>query len=169
MEKSFFGIPQGSFLGLLLLLIYIGDLPLSLERYFLPVLIAEETSVLIIVTNITNFLSNSREIFPQLNKWLSANLSLLNDDKTNFSQFRTKNSLILDTKLEYNNNSLHTKLDTKFLGIIMDSTLQWKAHKDSHLMKINAARNTLGTLKLIMSEQCYCFFLFLLDYVLQHK
>ena len=79
---------------------------------------------------------------------------MLNYDKTTFLHFRTKNSLILDKKFEYNNNSLHTKLGTKFLGIIMDSTLQWKAHKDSHLMKINAACCALGPLKLIMSQQC---------------
>jgi hypothetical protein len=34
----------------------------------------------------------------------------------------------LDTKLKYNNKSTDTKLDTKFLEIIMDSTLEWKAH-----------------------------------------
>jgi len=154
MEKSFFGVPQRSLLGLLLLLISINDLPLILERYSFPVLIADDTSVIIIDTNSTNFLSNSREIFPQLNKWLCANLLLLNYDKTNFLHFRTKNSLILDAKLEYNNKSLGTKLDTKFLGIIMDSTLQWKAHIDSLLMKISAACYALRSLKLIMSQQC---------------
>ena len=129
-----------------MLLIYINDLPLTLERCFLPVLIADDTSVVITDKNGTNFLSNNRQIFPQLNGCLQ-NLLLLYYDKTNFLHFKTKDSLILDTKLEYNNNSLHTKLGTKFLGIIMDSTLQWKAH---NLMKINAACYALGTLKLIL-------------------
>jgi hypothetical protein len=51
--------------------------PLIPERYSLPVLFADDTSVV-------NFFSNSQEIFSQLNKWFSANLVLLNYDKTNF-------------------------------------------------------------------------------------
>jgi len=47
---------------------------------------------------------------------------LLNYDKTTFYHFRTKKTLMLATKLECNNKSLDTKLDTKFLGIIMDSS-----------------------------------------------
>ena len=47
---------------------------------------------------------------------------LLNYDKTNFLHFRTKNSLSLDVKLECNNKSLDAKLDTRFLGIVMNST-----------------------------------------------
>jgi len=35
----------------------------------------------------------------------------------------------------------------------MDSTLQWKAHKDSLLMKLNATRYAWITLKPIMSQQ----------------
>jgi hypothetical protein len=46
-----------------------------------------------------------------------------NYDKTNFLHFRTKHSGILDIKLQYNNKSIDTKLDTQFLGIIMDSAL----------------------------------------------
>ena len=71
----------------------------------------------------------------------------------NFLHFRTKNSLSLDVKLECNNKSLDAKLDTRFLGIIIDSTLKWKAHIDSFLMKINAACYALRTLKPIMSQQ----------------
>ena len=78
---------------------------------------------------------------------------MLNYVKTNFLHFRTKNSLILDMKLEYNNKSTDTKLHIKLLGIIVDSTLQWKAHIDSLLMKLTAACYALRSIKPILSQQ----------------
>jgi hypothetical protein len=134
---------------------YINDLPWILERYSFPVLYTDTTSIVITVTGSTDFMSNSREIFSQWNKWCYANLCKLNYDTTNFLHFRTKNSIIWDMKLQYNNKSTNTKLDTRFLGIIMDSacTLQWKALIDSLLMKTSAACYTLRALKLIMSQK----------------
>jgi len=117
-------VAQCSILGPLLLLNCINDL----EIYSFPVLFADDTSVVTTDTNSTNFLINSREIFSQLiNDYLQR--FLLNYSKTNFLHFRTKIHF-LDTKLKYNNKSTDTKLDTRFLGIILDSTLQWKAHID---------------------------------------
>ena len=93
---------------------------------------------------------------------------------TPYLHFRTKNKeLILDMKLSYNNKFVDTMLHTKFLGIIMDGTLQWKAHIDSLLTKISAACYTPRTLKTIMSHTTWIsyglFFLFPLDYVLWHN
>jgi hypothetical protein len=104
---------------------------------------------------------------------VSAYLLSLNYDKTNVLHFTIKYSLTLDIKLQHNIKSIHTKLHTKFLGIIMDSTLQRKACIDSLLMKINAACYALETLKLIMSHTTSIsyglFFLFPLGYVLWHN
>jgi hypothetical protein len=58
----------------------------------------------------------------------------------------------MDVIFEYNNKSIDTRLDNKFLGIIVDSTLQWKAHIDSLLIKLNAACYALRTLKMIVSK-----------------
>ena len=78
---------------------------------------------------------------------------MLNYDETIFLHFRKKNSLSLDMKLEYNNKTIDTKLDTKFIGIIIDYTWQWIAHIDSLLMKLDAARYALRMLKPIVSQQ----------------
>jgi hypothetical protein len=42
--------------------------------------------------------------------------------KLPFKTLEQKNSPMLATKLECNNKSVDTKLDTRFLGIIMDSS-----------------------------------------------
>ena len=44
----------------------------------------DDTSIVIMDTNNTDFLINSKGIFSQLNKWFSANYLSLNYDKTNF-------------------------------------------------------------------------------------
>ena len=68
-------------------------------------------------------------------------------------QFITKFFFSIDVIFDYNNKLIDTKLDTKFLGIIVDSTLQWKAHIDSLLIKLNAACYALRTLKPVVSQQ----------------
>jgi hypothetical protein len=110
-------------------------------------------SVVIPETNSVDVLMNSKEIFSQIIKWFSANRSSLNYDKTNFLHFRTKTSSTLDTQLEYDTKSNDLKIGTKFLGIMMDSILQWKAHIDLLSTKLNAVCYALRTVKHTLSQQ----------------
>jgi hypothetical protein len=49
--------------------------------------------------------------------------------------------------------SINIKIATKFIGIMMDSTLQWKGHTDLLSVKLNAACYGLRTLKHAVSQQ----------------
>jgi hypothetical protein len=69
------------------------------------------------------FIKNCNLIFSQLNTWFKINNLPLNYKKTNFVQFRTKNLSTLDLKLQFNDKPINNKSQTKFLGILLDSTL----------------------------------------------
>jgi hypothetical protein len=99
------GVPQGSVLGPLLFLIYINDLPLILNKTCLPILFADDTSILFTHHDIDELNMNMNRTFQIVNKWFQSNLLLLNYEKTLSIQFRTKNSIQYKNKITYYNNN----------------------------------------------------------------
>ena len=68
-----YGVLNGSILGPLLFLIYINDLPKAVERRALPILFADDTSILLTSPNNTQIHSNLNFVFEQPNKWFKSN------------------------------------------------------------------------------------------------
>ena len=72
--------------------IYIYDILTILNNISVPILFADNTGVIIRITNITDFQSNIKTVFEYLIKWFISNILSLNFDRTNFIQFKTKNA-----------------------------------------------------------------------------
>ena len=99
--KIKYGVPQGSILGPLLFLVYINDLPKAVEHKALPILFADDTSILLTSPNNIQMQRDFNQIFMQLNKWFKSNLLSLNFDKTSFIHFTNKSTCNFDMQIKY--------------------------------------------------------------------
>jgi len=142
------GVPQGSILGSLLFLIYINDI-VNASTLLRILLFADDTTLLYSNKSYSDLFRITNIELSKLNTWFQVNKLSLNIDKTKYMIFEPKkilnrkycklvmqdynqlNIYIHDTQLERVNN-------TKFLGVTVDSELNWKQHITSVENKLSS-------------------------------
>ena len=121
--KIRYGVQQDSISGLLLFPVYINNLPKTIEHKAIPILFAEDTSILITSPNNIQFQSDLNIVFGQLNKLFKANVLSLNFDKTYFTQFTNKSTCTSDIQITHEDKHICTPIETKFLGLFINNNL----------------------------------------------
>jgi len=116
-------------------------------------LYADDTSITVTSSNLGNFETQIDKIFGDINNWFKINQLLLNCNKTHYLQFNMKNSKDYDLKLNYQSNYIKSSTNTKFLGLIIDDSLSWKAHIDQMMSKLNTACFVIRTVQVMMSQE----------------
>ena len=77
-------------LGPLLFLLYINDLPFTINDILKPVIFADDTSIIVTNHNPDDFKEDIINILDNINIWFNRNLLSLIFDKTKYLHFRTK-------------------------------------------------------------------------------
>jgi hypothetical protein len=65
------GVPQGSILRSLLFIIYINDLPSTWNSLSVPIIFADDTSVIISSKNLDDFCILSNRVISHMSKWFA--------------------------------------------------------------------------------------------------
>ena len=130
------GVPQGSILGPLLFLLYVNDLYL-VTKASLPVLFADDTNIFITGKNSKEMCDKINEDLENIREWLCCNKLSLNILKTHYMVFTPRNKVVNDIDICINDVPIERVYVTKFLGIQIDSQLNWKKHIDYICKKLS--------------------------------
>ena len=138
------GVPQGSCLGPLLFLIYINDLPQAVQGSTVS-MYADDTSLCHQSNDITQLNKAINNDLRHLDTWLQGNKLSLNVAKTNSMLITTKQkrNILKDTNLDLDLNLRESELEvvqkTKYLGVQIDCSLDWKEQIKAVSAKVSRA------------------------------
>ena len=138
------GVPQGSILGPLLFLIYINDLGFISDK-ICPIMFADDTNVFI---SGKDPIAIANQINVELNtivEWLRSNRLSLNIGKTNYMLFSpTRSKPTPELQLKIDGSTLEQVHSCKFLGVLLDDKLTWKAQINHISGKISKSIGVLS-------------------------
>jgi exonuclease III len=145
------GVPQGSILGPLLFLLYVNDLPSCIRHHCL--LFADDTTIIIKGKTHNELTENISITLTDVSNWLHKNGLCMNTSKTKLVRFATRNSKIAPLNIKMGNEQIEEVTSTMFLGIVIDTYLNWKQQVDVVSTRINKFNFAIRKLKVITSDK----------------
>lgn len=132
-----FGVPQGSVLGPILFILYINDITNVTNHKC--ILFADDISITVTSDKNNNTIKDHEteinNTIDKITEWLDINNLKINLTKSKYIQFNKS----YNTKYNFSLNIAKIKevTQTKFLGVIIDQDINWKAQVDSATNRIN--------------------------------
>jgi hypothetical protein len=137
------GIPQGSKLRPLFYILYCNYI-VNVVKHGKVCLYADDTNIFYSSVNVNNLESFVNEDLFVVNESMNKNKLSLNLKKTKYVNFENKHDKSVDIAISINGIHLDRVVEIKFLGIHLDSSLNW----DVHIKRVSDTLAILG-LKLV--------------------
>ena len=145
-EYITYGVAQGSILGPLLFLLYINDLNNAVNC--LPRLFADDTCLIIDSPNLASLETEMNKDLANVYNWSIANKLSLNPSKSNHLIISTKQNILSPhVTLIVNNLPILSCDKAKYLGVFIDSRLNFHSHIKSVENKVARSMGILSKLK----------------------
>ena len=147
------GVPQGSVLRPLLLLLYINDLNQAI-KFFKVYHFADDTNLLCLSNSIKKLNKLVNADLKYLVYWLNANKISLNAKKTEMVIFKSKQKKLEDElKIKLCGKRLYPTESVKYLGVKIDTNLTWQHHVNDLFIKLNRANALLFKIRTYVSPK----------------
>ena len=150
-RKLEYGVPQGSILGPLLFVIYINDIP-RIQQFAKFILYADDANIILTGKNLIEIEEKFTQLSTALVDWVGCNGLSLNIKKTNYIIFSRKRTLDYTFQPKVNNKPIEQKHAARFLGVIIDSKLDWTQHIRAMKSKMARYQGILYKLKSILPQ-----------------
>lgn len=146
-----FGVPQGSVLGPLLFLIYINDLP-KVTRHPMT-LFADDSTVVIESENksMSLYENEINDTISSIINWMTNNNLKINLSKTKIMWFSQRKATP-QLNINYKGTPLSTTEKAKFLGVTIDTKLNWKAHSEELNKRLSTSSYVLWKLSYVVNS-----------------
>jgi len=146
------GVPQGSFLGPLLFLLYINDIA-NFTKHLNYLLFADDTNIIYSDCSFNQLVNVVNSELITLSDWFRANRLSLNITKTNYMLFGFKNiSQHASATFVIDNQPITYVEYTKFLGVLIDRKFTWRRHVSYISSKVSRTLYMLNRLKCKLSQ-----------------